>query len=236
MTEANSKNATKQEYTFEQAKRVCEALIFASTVPVTNELLQQKIGDSQAVAPIMEQLLAQYKGGGVELVEIAGGWMFRTAPDLSSQLNITIQVRRKLPRVAAETLAIIAYHQPISRAEIESIRGVATARETLDMLMELGWVRPGKRRETPGRPLTWITSDDFLRHFGLGSLKDLPGVQDLRESGLLDSRPVLAPFGSEDAENAGSVEIEDEDLEYIASQPENESDAETDDELIAQNG
>lgn len=216
-----------QEYTFEQAKRLCEAVIFASTMPVTNELLQQKVGKSQAVAPIMEQLREEFKGRGVELVEIAGGWMFRTAPDLSAQLNITIQVRRKLPRVAAETLAIIAYHQPISRAEIESIRGVATARETLDMLMELGWVRPGKRRETVGRPLTWITSDEFLRHFGLGSLKDLPGIQDLRESGLLDSRPVLAPFGSDDAENASDVEIEDEDLEYI---PETESDA------VAQNG
>ncbi len=211
----------------EQAKRLCEAIIFASTVPVTNELLQQKLGDGQAVSSIMERLRDQYKGGGVELVEIAGGWMFRTAPDLASQLNITIHVRRKLPRVAAETLAIIAYHQPISRAEIESIRGVATARETLDLLMELGWVRPGKRRETPGRPLTWITSDAFLRHFGLGSLKDLPGIQDLRESGLLDSRPVLSPFGSQDAENAASVEVEDEDLEYI---PEPETDA------VTQNG
>lgn len=220
-----SKTAQKeneQEYTFDQAKRLCEAVIFASTMPVTNELLQQKVGPSQPVAPIMEKLREEFKGGGVELVEIAGGWMFRTAPDLSAQLNITIQVRRKLPRVAAETLAIIAYHQPISRAEIESIRGVATARETLDMLMELGWVRPGKRREIVGRPLTWITSDEFLRHFGLGSLKDLPGVQDLRESGLLDSRPVLAPFGSDDAENASDVEIEDEDLEYI---PDTESDA-----------
>lgn len=205
----------EREFSFDEAKRLCEAVIFASTMPVTNELLQQKVGQSQPVAPIMEQLREEFKGRGVELVEIAGGWMFRTAPDLSSQLNITIQVRRKLPRVAAETLAIIAYHQPISRAEIESIRGVATARETLDMLMELGWVRPGKRRETPGRPLTWITSDAFLRHFGLGSLKDLPGIQDLRESGLLDTRPVLAPFTSDDAEQAGSVEIEDGDLEYI---------------------
>jgi segregation and condensation protein B len=205
------------DMTFEHAKRLCEAMIFASTMPVTNENLQQKVGESQAVAPIMEQLREDFKGRGVELVEIAGGWMFRTSPDLAGQLNVTIQVRRKLPRVASETLAIIAYHQPISRAEIESIRGVATARETLDMLMELGWVRPGKRRETPGRPLTWITTEEFLRHFGLGSIKDLPGVQDLREAGLLDSRPVLAPFGSEDAENAANVEVEDEDLEYIAS-------------------
>lgn len=159
MTQAAVQN-NAPEMSYDEAKRLCEAVIFASTVPVTNELLQTKVGESQAVAPIMEQLREEFKGRGVELVEIAGGWMFRTAPDLQSRLNITIQVRKKLPRVAAETLAIIAYHQPISRAEIESIRGVATARETLDMLMELGWVRPGKRRETPGRPLTWITSDE----------------------------------------------------------------------------
>lgn len=197
------------------AVRLCEALIFASTVPVTNEVLQQKIGKAQPVAPIMEQLRADYKGRGVELMEIAGGWMFRTAPDLAPQLNITVQVRRKLPRVAAETLAIIAYHQPVTRAEIESIRGVATARETLDQLMEIGWVRPGKRRETPGRPLTWTTTDAFLRQFGLGSLKDLPGMQELRESGLLDSRPVLANFTSDDAEEAASVGEVEEKLEYL---------------------
>jgi segregation and condensation protein B len=200
---------------FEEATRLCEALIFASTMPVTNEYLQGKLGE-QPVAAVMERLREKHKGGGVELAEIAGGWLFRTAPDLAPHLNITIEVRRKLPRVAAETLAIIAYHQPITRAEIESIRGVATARETLDMLMELSWVRPGKRRETVGRPLTWITSDAFLKHFGLGSLKDLPGVQELREAGLLDTRPVLAGFTSEDAENAAAVdELDDETLEYL---------------------
>lgn len=201
---------------FDEAKRLCEAVIFAATTPVTNEVLQQKVGEGQPVSPIMEQLREEFKGRGVELVEIAGGWMFRTAPDLAPRLNITVQVRRKLPRVGAETLAIIAYHQPVTRAEIESIRGVATARETLDMLMEIGWVRPGKRRETPGRPLTWITTDAFLRHFGLGSLKDLPGVQELRESGLLDSRPVLANFGSDDAEAAASLDdAGEEQLEYL---------------------
>lgn len=206
---------------FEEGKRLCEAMIFASTMPLTNEALQQRLG-GQPAAAIMEQLRADYKGRGVELMEIAGGWMFRTAPDLTAQLNITIQVRRKLPRVAAETLAIIAYHQPVTRAEIESIRGVATARETLDQLMEIGWVRPGKRRETPGRPLTWTTTDAFLRQFGLGSLKDLPGVQELRESGLLDSRPVLAGFTSEDAEEGTSVEDEER-LEYLPDTGEDEN-------------
>lgn len=217
-----AKTAEKQEqmetpaFDFDKGKRLAEAIIFASTVPVTNELLEQKLGAGAPVSQIMEQLVESYKGRGVELKDIAGGWMFRTAPDLASDLNITIQVRRKLPRVSAETLAIIAYHQPVTRAEIESIRGVATARETLDMLMELGWVRPGKRRETPGRPLTWITTDAFLRQFGLGSLKDLPGVQELRESGLLDARPVLASFGSDDAEAAAAIdEGETEQLEYL---------------------
>jgi segregation and condensation protein B len=209
------------EMNFDEAKRVCEALIFTATMPVTNEFLQQKIGSGHSIATIMQQLLEDYKLRGVELAEIAGGWMFRTAPDLAPHLNMTVQVRRKLPRVAAETLAIIAYHQPVTRAEIESIRGVATARETLDMLMELSWVRPGKRRETVGRPLTWITTDIFLKNFGLGSLKDLPGVQELKEAGLLDSRPVLADFNSSDAENAASIDdgfiADGEELEYIPS-------------------
>lgn len=214
--EPKKQTAAAPDIAPEEAKRLCEALIFASSMPVTNEALQQKLGPAHAVPHMMEALRAEYKGRGVELVEIAGGWMFRTAPDLSHHLNITIEVRRKLPRVAAETLAIIAYHQPITRAEIESIRGVATARETLDMLMEHGWVRPGKRRETPGRPLTWITTDAFLRHFGLGSLKDLPGIQELSEAGLLDSRPVLGGFTSDDAEAAQSVDSsEDETLEYL---------------------
>ncbi|MBI3419971.1 MAG: SMC-Scp complex subunit ScpB [Proteobacteria bacterium] len=202
---------------FNHAKRLCEAIILASTQPVTNDLLEEKVGTDDLVAAVMEQLRKDYQGRGVELVQVAGGWMFRTAPDLAPAINIAVQVKRKLPRVAAETMAIIAYHQPVTRAEIESIRGVATARETLDALMELGWVRPGKRRETPGKPLTWITTDAFLRHFGLASLKDLPGVQELREAGLLDSRPLLGGFSSEDAENAAAVDEgeEPESLEYL---------------------
>src|ERR1043166_1262065 len=212
----NKKDKNENALPEEQAKRLCEAMIFASTVPVTNEMLEEKLGKGAAVSQLMEELAAEYKGRGVELAQIAGGWMFRTAPDLAGKLSISIEARRKLPRVTAETLAIIAYHQPVTRAEIESIRGVATARETLDALMELGWVRPGKRRETPGRPLTWITTDQFLRHFGLGSLKDLPGVQELREAGLLDARPVLSTFTSADAEDAAATpEEEAETLEYL---------------------
>jgi segregation and condensation protein B len=214
---AKAKRKEAPEIDFNHAKRLCEAMIFASTVPVTNEVLEEKIGSPEVVASVMEQVQEDYRGRGVECVQIAGGWMFRTSPDLGKDINITVQVRRKLPRVAAETLAIIAYHQPVTRAEVESIRGVATARETLDALMELGWVRPGKRRETPGKPLTWITTEAFLRYFGLASIKDLPGVQELREAGLLDARPVLAGFDSSDAEDAASTEDgeETERLEYL---------------------
>lgn len=215
----NKKEKSENVLPEDEARRLIEAMIFASTAPVTNEILQEKLGKegkNLQVAPLMEALAAEYKGRGIELAQIAGGWMFRTSPDLAGKLSITIEARRKLPRVTAETLAIIAYHQPVTRAEIESIRGVATARETLDALMELGWVRPGKRRETPGRPLTWITTDVFLRHFGLGSLKDLPGVQELREAGLLDARPVLSTFTSADAEEAAAIpEEEGETLEYL---------------------
>ena len=130
-------------------------------------------------------------GRGIDLVRTAGRWSFRTAPDLAEKLRVDAEVQRKLSRATVETLAIIAYHQPVTRAEIESIRGVATSKGTLDILMEAGWVRPGKRRETPGRPLTWITTDGFLDHFGLESLRDLPNLEDLKASGLLDSRPVL---------------------------------------------
>ncbi|HVY12405.1 MAG TPA: SMC-Scp complex subunit ScpB [Alphaproteobacteria bacterium] len=221
------KNKPAADMNFDQAKRLCEAVIFASTQPVKNEVLEERIGAADLVSAVMGQLREDYRGRGIELVQTAGGWMFRSAPDLASTLNVTVQVRRKLPRVAAETLSIIAYHQPVTRAEVESIRGVATARETLDALMELGWVRPGKRRETPGRPLTWITTDEFLRHFGLASLKDLPGVQELREAGLLDSRPVLAGFTSDDAENAAATpeDGEEERLEYLPDTLEDEESA-----------
>jgi len=124
-------------------------------------------------------------------VRLAGGWAFRTAPDLASLLVRERQVVRKLSRAAVETLAIVAYHQPATRAEIEAIRGVAVAHGTLDRLMEAGWVRPKGRRESPGRPLTWVTTPAFLSHFGLDSLNELPGIEELRAAGLLDIGPAV---------------------------------------------
>ena len=169
--------------------RLLEALLFSAAEPVGEEALTSRVGPD--TRGLLDELRRHYAPRGVNLVLVGGGWAFRTAPDLADALRVEEEVSRKLSRAAIETLAIIAYHQPVTRAEIEQIRGVATSKGTLDILMEQGWVRPGRRRETPGRPLTWITTDHFLDHFGLETLRDLPGLDDLRAAGLLDSRPVL---------------------------------------------
>lgn len=174
-----------------QKLRLLEALLFASADPLDEDTLAGRLGRDTDVAALLNELRAHYAPRGVNLVRTGAGWSFRTALDLAPLLRQEEEVSRKLSRAAIETLAIIAYHQPVTRAEIEAIRGVATSKGTLDILMENGWIRPGRRRETPGRPLTWITTDHFLDHFGLESLRDLPGVEDLRAAGLLDSRPVL---------------------------------------------
>jgi segregation and condensation protein B len=171
--------------------RLLEALIFASAEPLDERTLADRLGADIDLRKLLAELKQDYAGRGIDLVCTAGRWSFRTAPDLAEKLRVDAEVQRKLSRATVETLSIIAYHQPVTRAEIESIRGVATSKGTLDILMEAGWVRPGKRRESPGRPLTWITTDGFLDHFGLESLRDLPNLEDLKASGLLDSRPVL---------------------------------------------
>lgn len=172
--------------------RLLEAILFASAEPLSTEMLCKQLPQDSNVLEMLYDLKALYAERGINLIETEGFWSFRTAPDLAGQMKITRQPRRKLPRAAAEVLAIIAYHQPITRSEIESIRGVETSKGTLDILLELGWVRPGKRRETPGRPLTWNTTQDFVSHFNLESLKDLPGFDELQAAGLLDARPVLS--------------------------------------------
>ncbi|MFA4993740.1 MAG: SMC-Scp complex subunit ScpB [Bdellovibrionales bacterium] len=205
--------------------RLLEAVIFASAEPVTTEMLAQQFGEDANILDMLQALKKEYEGRGVNLVQTDGQWSFRTAPDVSPHMKITRQPRRKLPRAAAEVLAIIAYHQPLTRSDIESIRGVETSRGTLDILLELGWIRPGKRRDTPGRPLTWHTTPDFLSHFNLESLKDLPGLDELKAAGLLDARPAMSNLPREsDNEPESETSEDDEDFAaWISEEPDPET-------------
>src|SRR5436309_4326369 len=171
--------------------RLLEALLFAAPAPLSETELAERIGLEADVPGLLRELSANYAERGVHVVRLAGGWTFRTAPDLAPFLISERPVARKLSRAAVETLAIIAYHQPVTRAEVEAIRGVALARGTLDRLLEAGWVRPKGRRDSPGRPLNWATTPAFLAHFGLDDLTELPGLDELRAAGLLDLGPVV---------------------------------------------
>jgi len=189
--------------------RLLEALLFAAAEPLAEAELGLRLGEDADVPALLRELAVQYDGRGINLIGVAGGWTFRTAPDLAAALRSEREVPRRLSRAAVETLAVIAYHQPVTRAEIEAIRGVALARGTLDRLLEAGWVQPKGRREAPGRPLNWVTTAGFLAHFGLDSLKELPGVEELRQSGLLDIGPaVLGEAAMENSEDAGQHEAE----------------------------
>jgi segregation and condensation protein B len=173
-----------------QAMRLAEAVVFASTQPVTPRVLANLLPDDTDVDAVMAALEAMYAGRGVGLVQAAGGWQFRTAPDIAPALRKVVELPRRLPRVAMETLAIVAYHQPVTRTEIEEIRGAALSQTTLDLLLENGLVTPKGRRETPGRPTLWGTTPAFLAQFGLNDLRDLPKREEL----LIDpSGPGLAP-------------------------------------------
>jgi segregation and condensation protein B len=169
----------------DELARAIEAPLFASADPLTVVEIALHVGEGE-VEIALGQLAAHYEGRGIELVERGGRWHFQTAPDLAHLLRRTREEVRRLSRAATETLAIIAYHEPVSRAEIEAIRGVQISKGTLDVLMEAGWVRPAGRREAPGRPLTYATTQGFLTHFGLDSRRDLPGIDDLKAAGLLD--------------------------------------------------
>jgi len=167
--------------------RICEALLFASDRPLSSIALAEQLPEGSDAEAILLELQKKYASCGVNLVEVAGKWMFQTASDLAFLLRKEEEKERKLSRAAVETLAIIAYHQPITRSEIEEIRGVSVSRGTLDVLMEAVWVRPLGRRRTPGRPMTYGTTEDFLVHFGLNSVKDLPGLGELKAAGFLDN-------------------------------------------------
>ena len=169
----------------EDALRLAEALVFASAEPVTPQGLARVLPDHIDTDAVLAALRKRYAGRGVELVDAAGGVMFRSAPDLALRLRKVIEAPRRLPRVAMEILAIIAYHQPLTRPEIEHIRGTALSQQTLDALLELNLIAPAGRRETPGRPTMWSTTPAFLTHFGLKALRELPRREDL----LLDALP-----------------------------------------------
>jgi len=196
--------------------RAVEATLFASETPMSAEAISVHLGGA-AVKGALADLAAHYDGRGIQLVERGGRWHFQTAPDLAHLLRREREEVRRLSRAATEVLAIVAYHEPVSRAEIESIRGVQTAKGTLDVLMEAGWVRITGRREVPGRPVIYATTPDFLTHFGLESRRDLPGIDELRAAGLLDpvedalAAAMDVPGETDEPENpSGALESEDE--------------------------
>lgn len=185
-----------------QYKRLIEAVLFASAAPLSLTQIMPYLSEEEIEQKVLRDCLKElqkdYLERGVNLLEVDDKWMFRTALDLADKMTFEKQVHKKLSRAAMETLSIIAYHQPVTRAEIENIRGVSTNKGTLDTLMELGWVKPGRRRETLGRPLTWVTTTDFLDHFSLESLTDLPGMDEMKAAGLLDRRPAIETVYQED--------------------------------------
>src|SRR5258707_11738711 len=175
-----------------QDLRLLEALLFAAAQPLDEAMLATRLPEGTDIAGLLAELAETYRNRGVTLEKVAGGWAFRTAADLAPRLMLERLVSRKLSRAAIETLAIIAYHQPVTRTEIEEIRGVVVNRGILDTLMESGWIRPKGHKQTPGRPATWVTTPEFLVHFGLDGLADLPGIDELKAAGLLDPRPAAS--------------------------------------------
>ncbi|MEM6491443.1 MAG: SMC-Scp complex subunit ScpB [Pseudomonadota bacterium] len=209
-----------------EQERLIEALLFAADAPLSDAALALHLPDDADLPARIDALEARYADRGVRLVRAAGGWAFRTAPDLAGRLSVVDVAARRLSRAGVETLAIIAYHQPVTRAEIENIRGVALSKGTLDALLEVGWVKPIGRRRSPGRPVTWGVTPGFLDHFGLDTVEDLPGIEELKRSGLLEDLPAYGADLSED---------EDEDPRQIrmfedaaAGEPLDEADAAAD--------
>ena len=178
-------------------ERRIEAILFAAEEPLSVENIEEKLSSRADVTKILESLKKQYEGRGINLVCIANKWSFRTSTDLSKFMNLQTYTKKKLSKAAIETLAIIVYHQPVTRSEIEEIRGVAFATGTLEILLELNWVRPSGRKDVPGKPIQYVTTDDFLSHFNLQKLSDLPTVDELGAAGLIDSTNIdNAIFGT----------------------------------------
>lgn len=201
--------------------RLLEALLFAAVEPIDTQTLRERMPDDADVGALLARLARDYAGRGVNLVRVADKWRFQTAPDLEQNLVDVKEAPRKLSNAALETLAIIAYHQPVTRAEIEDVRGVAVSKGTIDVLMELSWVRLRGRRRTPGRPVTYGTTDGFLAHFNLETIADLPGRDDLKAAGLLDPRlpkdfEMPEPMPIDDLENdEDPMGMEDEEKSFF---------------------
>ena len=196
MTDIPSDNSHENESLFKappmgEQERMVEAVLFASAEPVTVSELNARMPHGCDAAEALVHLRKRYEGRGVHLVKVGDAWAIRTAADLGFLMQKETVETRKLSRAAIETLAIIAYHQPVTRAEIEEIRGVSVSRGTVDQLLEMEWIRFGRRKMTPGRPVTFVVTQTFLDHFGLESARDLPGLKELRAAGLLESRPPL---------------------------------------------
>jgi segregation and condensation protein B len=208
----------KEESLFEappmaEQERMVEAVLFATVEPVSVKELEARMPHGSDAAEALQYLRKRYQGRGVCVVKVGDAWAMRTAPDLGFLMRRETVETRKLSRAAIETLAIIAYHQPSTRAEIEEIRGVSVSRGTVDQLLEMDWIRFGRRRMTPGRPVTFVVTQNFLDHFGLENARDLPGLKELRSAGLLENRPLpgAEPVPEDEGdEAAGQDELFDE--------------------------
>jgi segregation and condensation protein B len=195
--------------------RIVEALLFASTTPLDETALRNRLPMDAPLQEILGKVADHYEGRGVNLVRVGRGWAFRTAADLAGILRLNVTVKRKLSRAAVETMSIIAYHQPVTRAEVEEIRGVALSRGTLDTLLEAGWIQPRGRRKVPGRPLQWGTTDAFLDHFGLEDLAALPGIDELKAAGLMERRPGLTSIAMQESEGGDDDDVASDDQDDL---------------------
>lgn len=184
----NKSSRAQESASSEEALRLLEALLFASAEPLDEATLKKRLPEGSDVKKLLAELVESYANRGVNIIKVAGAWVMRTAPDLGPLLSREMGEIKKLSRAAVETLAIVAYHQPVTRAEIEEIRGVTISKGTLDLLIETGWVRLRGRRKVPGRPVTYGTTDDFLLHFGFEAIDDLPGLEELKGAGFLEGR------------------------------------------------
>ena len=187
MNKKNDLKILKFPSNIAQLEKQVEAILFAAEEPLDIESIQEKLKTRTNISKILDSLEKQYKNRGINLVCIAKKWSFRTASNLSKFMNLQTSTKKKLSKAAIETLAIIVYHQPVTRSEIEEIRGVSFATGTLEILLELNWVRPSGRKNVPGKPIQYVTTDDFLSHFNLQKLSDLPNIEELTSAGLIDN-------------------------------------------------